>query len=410
MSLRSGLHRLDNRLARGSRYRLHRLARLVPKRLFRSRPFGVEVVGHSDASHSLGVVTRSLCAMLHAAGIPHRLISIDDLGFQSGRSFIDAGTGRRIRPRFAFTIITAWPDHVNLRVISPAAFAGRHVIACWACEQSELTDGFVAGISMVDEIWAPSSFAASTFARSTPKPVRRIPMAIDRRPAGTVTGTRERFGIPDDRIAFLTIAGAGSSFQRKNPAGALQAFRRAFPPGQSEAVLVIKLLPIEHPTAQQRAATEEFLAHDAFGPDVIVIDRRLSDDEVTDLLDACDCFVSLHRAEGFGLGAAEAMSMGKPVIVTNWSGPADYLTPENSLPVPYRLVTITEHDEPHFVKGLEWAEPDLEVAAAHMRTVVEDGTRCASLGRRAAQDIAANLSIDVLGAMIDDRLRQLHDR
>lgn len=410
MSIRSRLAMLDLRTTRRLRRLLHRLARLVPTSRFRSLPFGVNVVGHSDSPHSLGVVTRSVCAALTAAGIPHDLISIDALSFRRGRSFIDASTGARTRPRYAFTLITAWPDRRDLRVISPRAFGGRYVIGQWLWEQSALSPAFINGLDLVDEVWTGSTFAADTFSRSTAKPVIHIPHSVDRATRPGDTDTRTRFGIPHGPTCFLTIAGAGSSLQRKNPAGTLHAFRSAFPVGQTDAVLVIKLLTEKGLGAAQLSDKERFLADPAFDADVIVIDQELADDEVTDLLHACDSFVSLHRAEGFGLGAAEAMSLGRPVIVTDWSGPADYLTPENSFPVPYVLRTILEHDMPHFVNGLEWAEPDLDAAARFMRIVVDDPARAAALGARARRDIMSRYSTPAIGSMMADRLHQLHDR
>ena len=54
---------------------------------------------------------------------------------------------------------------------------------------------------------------------------------------------------------------------------------------------------------------------------------------------ACDCFVSLHRSEGFGLAMAEAMALGKPVIATNWSGNTDFMNPHNAACIDFRLVS-----------------------------------------------------------------------
>ena len=410
MRIRPWLGTLERSATRRLRRLLHRAAAVIPKSRFRSHPFGVTVVGHPDASHSLGVVTRNLCAALTAAEIPYDLISIDRLSYHRGHSSLDATTRKRSRPRFAFTIITAWPDHMDLEVISPLAFAGRHVIGRWLCEQSELTEGFIAGLELVDEVWAGSSFASKTFAHSTAKPVTQIPLIVHR-PANRASGDcHTRFAIPDDRLVFLTIAGAASSLLRKNPAGTLHAFRRAFPHGQTEAVLVVKLHTPDWLTPEMRIPVERFLDDDAFGPDVIVVDQEFSDDEVTELLNCCDCFVSLHRAEGFGLGAAEAMSLGKPVIVTNWSGPVDYLTTDNAFPVPYELTAIDEHDSAHFVDGLDWAEPDLTAAAAFMRSIIDDPAHASTLGARAALDIPLHHSAGVVGAMMAERLHQLHDR
>ncbi len=144
---------------RRGRRLLHRVVRAVPTSLFRSRPFGVNVIGHPTAPHSIGVVTRLACRALASADVPFDVISIDELSYRRGRSFIEHATGARMRPRYAFTLVLAWPTHVDLRVISPRAFAGRYVIGDWLCEQTELPEAFINGCELVDEIWTGSSFA-----------------------------------------------------------------------------------------------------------------------------------------------------------------------------------------------------------------------------------------------------------
>jgi glycosyltransferase involved in cell wall biosynthesis len=43
-----------------------------------------------------------------------------------------------------------------------------------------------------------------------------------------------------------------------------------------------------------------------------------------ELYRACDCFVSLHRAEGYGRGIAEALLLGLDVIATGHGGNVDF--------------------------------------------------------------------------------------
>ena len=397
---------------RRARRLLHRFVRMVPKSLYRLRPFGVTVIGHPNAAHSMGVVTRLVCRTLESADIPFDVISVDELSYQRGRSFINNATGARHRPRYAFTLILAWPTHIDLRVISPRAFAGRYVIGQWLWEQTELPPTLIKWSGLVDEVWTGSSFATEAFARATKKPVTAIPLAVHRQrdPDRIPTFTRARLGISEHQLVFLTIANARVPMIRKNPDGALHAFREAFPHGQQEATLIIKSLVQGEMDAGVLGFLNTLRDDPAFGPDVVLLTDELDDDETTDLLDLCDCFVSLHRAEGFGMGAAEAMELGKPVIVTNWSGPADYLTESNSFPVPAELITIDELDSSGFLPGLMWAEPDLNAAADFMRTVHENPELAAERGERAAVDISRRHSPDVVGRLMADRLRELHAR
>ncbi len=90
--------------------------------------------------------------------------------------------------------------------------------------------------------------------------------------------------------------------------------------------------------------------------------------DVLALMASVDCFVSLHRSEGFGLGMAEAMFLGKPVIGTSFSGNTEFLTEETGFPVPYHMRAVEQGEYPYSA-GNSWAEPDIRTAAGMMRSV-----------------------------------------
>jgi glycosyltransferase involved in cell wall biosynthesis len=139
---------------------------------------------------------------------------------------------------------------------------------------------------------------------------------------------------------------------------------------------------------------------------VIVIDQFLGRPRTMALLDRGDCFVSLHRAEGFGRAIAEAMLLGKPAIATGYSGNEDFTTPETACVVPYTLVAVGPGEYPH-ATGQQWAEPDLAQAAAYMRRVVGDREWAAALGARGRALVAAQHGLAAVGARYRARLAEL---
>ena len=389
-----------------------RIERKVPRRGFRSRPFGVTVVGPTQSHFSRAVMTRRYVHCLESAGIPFEVLDPASCVRPLRRWF--RYPYRRPRGRYAFTLLLSHPLFFDHRALPGSLLNGRYVMAHWIWEQTTLPERMLAQLELVDEVWIASEFVRETYRNSTRTSTVLMPQVATRErqdghdiePHDGGPTSRSRFGIPEDRFVFLTIASALSSHVRKNPVGAMHAFRAAFPHGQREAVLVIKLLPTEGELGDLGVFTED----PAFGPDVHLLVESLTDDEMTELLQTCACFVSLHRNEGFGLGAAEAMSLGLPAIITAWSGSVDYMTDTNCLAVPFTLRRIEDPGLPWYAPGLEWAEPDLEVAASYMRRVFDEPDLAERLGTQGRIDIWNAYSVEAVGRAISTHLESLYRR
>lgn len=251
-------------------------------------------------------------------------------------------------------------------------------VGYWVWELPRAPAAWSRARGLVHEIWTPSAFSAAALRAVLPHAdIRVVPHPVT--PANGKRA-RARFGLPDDAFVALTFADPRSSLARKNPEGAVAAFARAFgdDPG---ALLVVKLGPAE----ADRAGVER-LRSGAAG-NVVFLDSPLGAPEVADLVASCDVLVSLHRAEGFGLTLAEAMSAGKAAIATGWSGNLEFMTSEASILLPYRLAPVA--DRAGLYAGGEWAEPDVDAAAAALRTLRAEPERRAALGERARAHCAA---------------------
>ena len=137
-----------------------------------------------------------------------------------------------------------------------------------------------------------------------------------------------------------------------------------------------------------------------------MLDKSLTGDEKDALMLACDCYVSLHRSEGFGLTLAEAMAIGKPVISTGYSGNVDFMNEENSFLVDYEICQVGPGNEIYPADGT-WADPNLEHAARLIRHVYDDPRAAAQMGARAREDIARTLSPEATGSAMRRRLHEL---
>jgi glycosyltransferase involved in cell wall biosynthesis len=251
--------------------------------------------------------------------------------------------------------------------------------------------------ALVDEIWVYSRYVAEQLARVAPVPVVTVPPPVAAPAPGPGGPGLE---LPAG-FRFLCSFDYFSTLERKNPLGAVEAFRRAFAPGEGPQ-LVLKT--VNAPYSPRDVDRLRWAVGDR--PDIHLVDAALPRAERDALLAGCDCYVSLHRAEGFGLVPAECMALGKPVIATGYSGNLDFMTPRNAYLVGYELRRIGEAAGPYPPEG-RWAEPDLEHAAALMRTVVDDPAAAAARGARAARDIAERLSPAAAGAIARARIERI---
>ena len=278
---------------------------------------------------------------------------------------------------------------------------GRHyVIGYWHWELPVCPPAWAKAVDLVDEIWAPTRFCAEVFGFAG-KPLRVVPHAvplndIDQRDA------RAALNLPQDRQIFLTIFDTSSYPDRKNPEAAVRAFTDAVQGDSASAPLFVVKLHGKH---QRNSRFAELLRQMHENPLIKVIDATLREDDMRNLQAACDCFISLHRSEGFGLNIAECMAAGRPVIATDFSGNHDFMNEDNSLPIPY-AVRLLKHDEYLQGSGQWWAEPDHDAAVAAIRWVVDHPGDASELGRRAKEFMAANHSFERIGLTVIAALRQ----
>lgn len=269
-----------------------------------------------------------------------------------------------------------------------------YTIGFWAWETTDFPRKWRDRFSLVNEIWTASNYMAEAISKVSPVPVVCIPHVIQ---VPEVESNRAKMGLAENEFIFLFHFDFLSFAARKNPEGAIEAFRLAF--STEEPVrLVIKSMNAEREPERlnQLITLAENLR-------VTFINETLDSKTRFQLIQSCDAYVSLHRAEGFGLGIAEAMAMGKPVVATGWSGNMDFMNVSNSLPVRYHLKPL-EYDIGPYQSGTLWAEPDLEHAATLMRSLFESKILCDALGERAKTDVNLYLSEEAVALRLNDRL------
>ena len=347
---------------------------------------GITIIGPMSDGYSLSKVLRDFVIRLKECGIPYQAL--------------DTNCSTRI-PEFEYAhlltpaaefCLNRYTDIVGMFALPPLPRTSCRLsrIGFWEFE-SGLLEGYPEFCEPV-EVVAMSDFAQGVFRRQVAPttPVTKILYPFTFKPGRLIAPSeiRKKHKIAVDDFAIFYNFSYRSSYYRKNPEGALSAFAEAFA-DRANVKIVFKTMGAKHCPAY--ASKLHALAGSlGLTNRVVFIDDYLTQDEIVSLTNACDVYLSLHRGEGFGLGIAEAMSLGKPVVVTNYSAPTEFCNADDALPVPYvmRPVQKDEHDVAAYDHVKEWAEPDVHAAAAALRRLYDDRAFAKQLGENGRRFIA----------------------
>jgi glycosyltransferase involved in cell wall biosynthesis len=338
-----------------------------------SRP-GVNVVGYLDAENGVGAVTRALVDVLREAQVPYSAVRCADT--PAGPPF-----GGADAPEGGVNVVCINADELPVVTerLGDRMPPARHRIGIWAWEVEVFPEWMGRSSRFVDEVWAYSRHAAAAIAPAIDVPVHvfRPPVRV---PPAAPAAERAALGMPEGFVVMFCFD-FHSVFERKNPLGVLAAYSRAFTPNDGAHLVIKGFNGASNPIAlaRLRAAAEN-------RSDVTVLNGHVSADRQEALVRACDCYVSLHRAEGYGLTMAEAMALGKPVVATRYSGNLEFMTDDTAILVPYDLVPVPIGCRP-YPAGTLWAEPDLDAAACALQELAADPERRMVLGERAREHI-----------------------
>jgi len=375
------------------------MAIATPQQDWSSR-FGVNLVGYFTGQFGIATSVRAFGHALKQAGVPIVFNNVISRAHGERQTFT-LGPVSDFNP-YRINIIHLNEESKDFFVkLCPSYASGKYNVGIWYWELPKYPKQWKDRFGYYDELWVTSSFMEEALSES-PIPVSKIryPLAI---PKGmNRSQAKERYSL-GDRFVFLFVFDFNSYLERKNPHGLLRAFQKAFDK-EDKALLVLNGI-----NAGRHPAEFQLLKEAANGQNVLLLENCLSPEQYYALFSACDCYASLHRAEGLGLPMAEAMSLGKPVIATGYSGNMEFMDNENSLLVEFDLVQLKETHGP-YEKGNLWADPDLEHAARLVRWVYENEESAEKIGSKARLDIERKLNPELSAQEIKERLQEIFSR
>nr|WP_315226308.1 glycosyltransferase [uncultured Limnohabitans sp.] len=304
-----------------------------------SKPFGLNIYGFAYGELGIGEDLRMAVECCEVAGIPFHVVNVDAGDTRQADMHLKDKVSDSTEPPPYNTNLFCLPafDTVS-RVFmqkGAAVFEGYRNIGWWPWELSVFPKAWRPhAFELVDEVWASSQFLYDMYKQATDKPVKLVPLAVS--VARMKPYPRKHYGLPEKKFLFLYIFDFNSSVARKNPMAAVQAFKQAFAPNDHSVGLVFKTMN----TKPNNPEWQAFLKECQTDKRIQLITETLDRPAVLGLINACDAYVSLHRAEGFGRTLAEAMLLGKPVIATNYSGNVDFMQNELAHPVEFILIKL----------------------------------------------------------------------
>jgi glycosyltransferase involved in cell wall biosynthesis len=352
---------------------------MLPKPAAQIPPGPVVLSAYLSATSGIGRGGRMSLTALRAAGLDPQL---HDLAEAS------EGWGNHADGGVWFCHCNA-PEAAKFIVRSEDAWP-YYRVGYWAWELPRLPAEWKTIAGLFHEIWAPSQFVLTALRKALPADgplLRLVPHPLPE--ISSVAPDRARFGLGGGVFAFLCMYDVHSSATRKNPLGAIKAFQIAFTPDRADVVLLVKVVA----AADSATCMDELTAAVSGWPNIRLITDMLDDHDADVLISSADAFVSLHRSEGFGLSIAQAMALGRPVIVTAWSGNMDFCGAGAAL-VKYRLIPVRD---PHGVysayeaPGQVWADPDLRGAGRILRDFADHPAKARALGEAAKRHIELRL-------------------
>ncbi len=348
--------------------------KLNEAKVFKQRPFGVNLIGFAFGELGIGEDIRMAAEEFEEVGIPVSIVNISP-GHQVRQK--DLSLLKYLKPAeeeeapYAFNVfcLTGFDTARVYLEKGPKLFEGRYNIGWWPWELPVWPKRWQLAFDLVDEVWAGSTYAYETFAQAVKQTrkkqiVKRVPLRVSI--AKLKPMTRQALNLPKDRYLFLYVFDSNSYLARKNPMGALKAFQQSFPKrGRSENIsnkkvgIVFKTINPKNDNPEYRHFKKKCLADGR----VTLLERTLDRGEVLGLMQACYAYISPHRAEGFGRTIKDALMLGKPTFATDFSGNTDF---EGYVPIPWKKVRLKKGEYP-FVTPEDrawWAEPSDRVNLA----------------------------------------------
>jgi len=353
----------------------------------------VTYYGHVFDASGYGNAARAYIHALHTAGVELSVVDLSSHDRQVRDEFVESLVGRRITADFHLFhgIPHVWAQH---------AFRVRNGIAMTVWETDTMPTQWRNTLNQVLETWLPCEFNVAAFRPQVPQVVKLPHPMMPRNGHHPLPDPRAFLRVEPDEFVVYSIF---EWQDRKSPLEQLRAYLTAFR-ANDRAVLIAKTNPAAAPAAA--AALAQARADTGSDARVELRAEAWSDTEIEALHARGDCYLSLHRGEGWCYPLFDAACKGVPVVATAYSGPLEYLDGDHHELVPYRL-TAVQQPYVYYHPRMQWADPDVSHAAARLRWVHDHREEASRKAAEAAAALHQRYAPAEIGLMMRGRLLDL---
>lgn len=227
----------------------------------------------------------------------------------------------------------------------------------WVQRMNRAADEVVASTKWNRDIFVKSGITKPVSYRPFQYPAEYLPP----RSACTIEG------LPSTAYLFYTI---GQWTERKGVTETVRAFCEEFTKADDVALLVKTHWTnyTEGPQNVCRNRMDLILSQYPDHAPVLLNLESLPRRGILALHSRGDCYVSLCKSEGLGLGARDAHAFGKPVVITGWGGQVEVLGEGYPGLIKYSMTPVKGMDWiKAYLPTMKWALPDIGHARQLMR-------------------------------------------
>lgn len=370
---------------------------------YQEKELGINLIGDIRAEIGLGQSMRLLAAEFAESKLPFGIYNVDMPGnIRKNDHSCDHWITNKYPFRInVFSINQESVQHVFLRM-DKKIWRNRYNIAFWLWELENFPEEHIPVIHLFDEIWTPSEFTSSSIRKVTDKPVHTLPYCVQAK-EDCVKYDRKYFGLPEDQFLYLIMYDSNSTMERKNPIGSIEAFKKAYSEEDKRVGLVIKM---NNPNQEQFDIVKNCLQ--GYG-NIYYVTEILEKVQVNSLIANVDVFISLHRAEGFGLVMAEAMILGTACVATNWSSNTEFMNPDVACMVGYHKVPVSPGNAIYSDRD-EWADADTNEAAEYILKLYTDTAYYKKIVTNAELHMQKDHGMSVAVERLEKRVEQIEEQ